>query len=67
VLSLGAITLLYVLIRRGAASKVSSLLYMVPPCTAVMAYFLFGETLSPLALVGMGVAVSGVALVNMRR
>lgn len=67
VLSLGAISLLYVLIRRGAASKVSSLFYMVPPCTAIMAYFLFGETLSPLALFGMAVAVAGVALVNFGR
>jgi drug/metabolite transporter (DMT)-like permease len=67
VLSLGAITLLYLLIRRGAAAKVASLFYMVPPVTAVMAYFLFGETLSPLALFGMAVTVTGVALVNVRR
>ena len=67
VMSLGAITLLYLLIRRGAAAKVSSLFYMVPPVTAVMAYFLFGETLSPVALVGMAVTVVGVAMVNLPR
>lgn len=63
-LSLGAVTLLYILIRRGAASKVASLFYLVPPTVAVETYFLFGETLTPMALVGMGVAVIGVALVT---
>ena len=63
VLSLGAITLLYVLIRRGRASSVSSLFYMVPPVTALMAYVAFGERLTPLAVAGMLVAVTGVALV----
>ncbi len=62
VLSLGAITLLYRLIRLGSAAKVASLFYLVPPTTAVMAFLLFGETLPPLALVGMGLTVLGVAL-----
>lgn len=64
VLSLGAITLLFILIKRGAASTVSSLFFLVPPCTALVAFFLFGETLSLLALLGMGVTMVGVALVN---
>jgi drug/metabolite transporter (DMT)-like permease len=64
VLSLGAISLLFILIRRGAAAKVSSLFFLVPPCTALVAFFLFGETLSPVALVGMAATVAGVALVN---
>lgn len=64
VLSLGAISLLYVLIRRGAASRVASLFYLVPPVTALMAYGAFGERLGPLALLGMALAVLGVALVN---
>lgn len=63
VLSLGAITLLYLLIRRGAASRVSSLFYLVPPTTALMAYFLFGERLTGLALAGMVLTVIGVGLV----
>lgn len=66
VLSLGAMTLLYMLLRRGAAANVSSLFYLTPPCTAVVAYFLFDETLGILALIGMGIAVLGVALVNYR-
>ena len=63
-LSVGAVTLLFVLIRRGKASEVASLFYLVPPCTALIAYFMFGETLGPFALLGMGIAVVGVALVN---
>lgn len=62
VMSVGTFTLLYVLIRRGKASQVSSLFYLVPPVTAVMAYFLFGETLGVLALAGMAITVIGVAL-----
>jgi drug/metabolite transporter (DMT)-like permease len=64
VLSLGAISLLFILIRRGAAAKVSSLFFLVPPCTALVAFLLFGETLSPVALAGMAATVIGVALVN---
>jgi drug/metabolite transporter (DMT)-like permease len=63
VLSIGAVGLLMLLIRRGAASRVASLFYLVPPCTAVVAWFLFEETFGPVALAGMAVAVSGVALV----
>ncbi|MDX2221061.1 MAG: DMT family transporter [Burkholderiales bacterium] len=63
VLSLGAITLLYVLIRNGAAAKVASLFFLTPPVTAVMAFFLFGEVLSFSALLGLAVTAIGVALV----
>ncbi|MGP1676115.1 MAG: DMT family transporter [Burkholderiales bacterium] len=67
VLSIGAISLLYVLIRKGAATKVASFFYLVPPCTALMAYAMFGETLSVAAMAGMALAVIGVALVVYRR
>ena len=63
VLSIGAISLLTLLIRRGAATKVASLFYLVPPVTASIAFFLFGETLGPLALAGFVLAVIGVAVV----
>jgi drug/metabolite transporter (DMT)-like permease len=63
VLSFGAITLLLMLLRKGAATLVSSLMYLVPPVTALIAYLLFGEHLSAAAIVGMGVAAVGVALV----
>lgn len=62
VLSLGAISLLYVLIRRGAAAQVASLFFLVPPCTALIAWPLFGETLSAVALLGMALTAVGVAL-----
>jgi len=63
--SLGAVPLLYVLLRRGAASQVASLFFLVPPTTALIAWPLFGERLGPVELVGMGLAVAGVALVNL--
>jgi drug/metabolite transporter (DMT)-like permease len=66
-LSIGAIFLLFRLISRGAALEVTSLLYLTPPTTAIMAWLLFGETLSPSALVGMVVAVVGVAFVVKKR
>jgi drug/metabolite transporter (DMT)-like permease len=62
VLSLGAVPLLYLLIRRGAAASVSSLFFLVPPCTALVAWPLFGERLGPAALVGMALTLGGVAL-----
>ena len=65
VLSLGAISLLYVLIRKGAAARVASLFYLVPPCTALIAWWLFDERMGWIALLGMGIAVIGVALVNL--
>jgi drug/metabolite transporter (DMT)-like permease len=62
VLSIGAVSLLYVLIRSGAAASVSSLFFLIPPCTALMAWPLFGETLGLAALSGMVLTVAGVTL-----
>ena len=63
VLSIFTIGLLALLIRRGAATKVASFFYLVPPVTAVMGYLMFGETLTGFAMGGMLLAVIGVALV----
>lgn len=63
VLSLGAVLLLLVLLRRGTAAGVSSLLYLVPPATALEAYLLFGERLAAVSLVGIAATAVGVALV----
>jgi drug/metabolite transporter (DMT)-like permease len=63
VLTLGGSSLLYLLIQRGAATQVTSLLYLVPPCTALMAWLLFGESFTLTMLAGMLLAVGGVALV----
>ena len=62
-LSIGAIFLLFTLISRSAATEVTSLLYLTPPTTALMAWLLFGESFSLLGLAGMVVAVTGVAFV----
>ncbi len=62
VLSIGAIFLLMFLIREGAISKVASLFYLVPAVTAVLAWLLFDESLSPVQIAGMAVAALGVAL-----
>lgn len=61
-LSIAAILLLMALIRRGEASRVAGLFYLVPPVTALEAWLLFDERLGPLALAGMLVTVLGVAL-----
>jgi drug/metabolite transporter (DMT)-like permease len=66
VLSLGAVLLLMVLLQRTTAARVASLFYLVPLATALEAFVIFGERLTPLALVGMLIAVIGVALVLLR-
>ena len=65
-LTLGGSSLLYLLIQRGAATQVTSLLYLVPPCTAVMAWILFGEMLSAQVIAGLALTAAGVWLVVRR-
>jgi drug/metabolite transporter (DMT)-like permease len=62
-LTLGGSSLLYLLIQRGAATVVTSLMYLVPPCTALMAWLLFGEAITAFTVLGMGLAAVGVSLV----
>jgi drug/metabolite transporter (DMT)-like permease len=62
-LTLGGSSLLYLLIQRGAATAVTSLMYLVPPCTAVMAWLLFGEAISVYTVTGMALTAVGVSLV----
>ncbi len=66
VLSIGAIFLLMVMIRQGEISRVASLFYLVPAVTAVIAWFLFGESLTVVQLIGMGIATLGVALATVQ-
>lgn len=63
VLSIGAVSLLNLLIRGGSAVNVASLFYLTPPTTALIAWAVFGETLTSTAIAGMALAVSGVWLV----
>jgi drug/metabolite transporter (DMT)-like permease len=62
-LTLGGSSLLYLLIQRGAATSVTSLMYLVPPATALMAWALFGEPITVLIVAGMALTAVGVSLV----
>jgi drug/metabolite transporter (DMT)-like permease len=63
-ISVGAVALLYFMIRRGAVARVASLFYLVPAVTALIAWPLFGERVSPLGLIGLLLTALGVALVR---
>ncbi len=62
-LSFGAILLLFFLLRSGSAASVSSLYYLVPAATAIEAYFIFDEQISPISMLGTLITVFGVWLV----
>jgi drug/metabolite transporter (DMT)-like permease len=66
-LTLGGSSLLYLLIQRGAATTVTSLMYLVPPTTALMAWLLFGEPITLLIVAGMALTAVGVSLVVRQR
>ena len=63
-ISIGAMSLLFILIRRGNATKVSSLMYLTPPTTAILAWIFFKEPLTPIIIFGTVVTSLGVLLVN---
>ena len=62
-LTLGGSSLLYLLIQRGAAASVTSLMYLVPPTTALIAWLLFAEPITSVTLLGMALTALGVGLV----
>jgi drug/metabolite transporter (DMT)-like permease len=62
-LTLGGSSLLYMLIQRGAAASVTSLMYLVPPSTAIMAWLLFAEPITVTTLIGTALTAFGVSLV----
>jgi drug/metabolite transporter (DMT)-like permease len=64
VMTLGGSSLLYLLIQRGAATEVTSLMYLVPPCTALMAWVGFGEAVTPSMVLGMALCATAVFLVR---
>lgn len=66
-LSMVAISLLTLMIKRGEAYRVATLLFLVPPMAGLIAYALLGETMTGTAILGVAVAVAGVALVLVRR
>ena len=62
-LTLGGSSLLYMLIQRGAAATVASLMYLVPPTTALIAWVLFDEQITAITLLGTAITAVGVSLV----
>jgi drug/metabolite transporter (DMT)-like permease len=66
VLTGGGISLIFLMLRQGRATTVTSYMYLVPAVTALMAWAMFGESLSPLALLGMVVTLAGIWLVAAR-
>lgn len=60
VLTLGGSSLLYLMLQKGAATRVTSLMYLVPPCAALLAWALFGEPVGALVWLGMGLSALGV-------
>jgi drug/metabolite transporter (DMT)-like permease len=62
-LTLGGSSLMFMLIQRGAATTVTSLLYLVPPTTALMAWVLFGEAITLVTILGILLTAVGVSLV----
>ena len=66
-LSIGSISLLFMMIRKGAATKVTSLLYLTPPTTALMAWLLFDEPFTLMMALGLCLTMTGVVLVNARQ
>jgi len=64
--SLGAVSILMVLIKNGSAAATTSLFFLVPPASAIMAWIAFGEALGQIGLVGLGITTAGVWLVNRR-
>jgi drug/metabolite transporter (DMT)-like permease len=63
-LSIGASSLLFVMIRHGAATKVTSLMYLTPPTTALMAWFLFNEPITWTISLGIALTMGAVLMVN---
>ena len=61
VLSMGAVMLLMYLIRIGSAARTASFFYLVPVSTVIFAYFLFGEVLQSVQILGMAITIAAVA------
>jgi drug/metabolite transporter (DMT)-like permease len=59
-LTLGGSSLLFLLLQKGAATRVTSLLYLVPPCAALLAWVLFDEPIGVAMWLGMGLSALGV-------
>ena len=62
--SLGAISILMILIKRGEMSSTASLFFLAPPVSAILGYIVFGEELNALGIFGFIITCTGVWIVN---
>jgi len=62
--SIGALSLLYIMIRRSEVSKVASIFYLIPVGAAISGYFIYGETFELITILGIGIVALGVYLSN---
>lgn len=65
--SLGAYSLMWLLIERIEATQVASLFYLGPPVTMIMAWLAFGDTVMIMDLAGLGIVLIGVLLTQFTR
>jgi drug/metabolite transporter (DMT)-like permease len=65
--SIGALSLLYVMIKNGEVSKVSSIFYLVPVSAVIVSYFLLGEKMDMNVLIGIITVIIGITLINTRK
>lgn len=64
--SLVGLLLIGLLVRRSGAGASASLFFLMPPVTAVSAWLVLGDTLSPLAVLGLVLSTIGVAVATRR-
>jgi drug/metabolite transporter (DMT)-like permease len=64
VVSIGAVSLLYILIRQGEVSQVASIFYLVPVSTVVLSFLIYHQTIDYYGLLGMIITAMGIVLVN---
>ena len=62
--SIGALSLLYIMIKNGEVSKVSSIFYLVPVSAAIVSFFLLGEKMELNVIVGIVTVIAGITLIN---
>jgi drug/metabolite transporter (DMT)-like permease len=62
--SLVSVALYVALIQRGDATRISSLMYLVPPLAMILAWLLLAELIGPLTLAGLALAALGVYIIT---
>ena len=62
--SIISISLFIALVQRGDATRISAMMYLVPPLAMVAAWLILGETITPLALLGFALSAAGVYIVG---